>query len=422
MYGIRKLLLVGLCICVMMCYGCTKKDDGKIHITYQTIETLPKQRKLLKKLIAEFERQYPVIKVHVQISPTGFRKLHTQFAANNAPDVFYYVSDRLYGLVHKKKILSLNQFAKIDNSVNFDTYFPETVEASTIDGLLYLMPYHFSTDILFYNKDMFDMHSIPYPTSDWSWDTFMDVAQKLTKKQKDVTIEYGTLQPRPTLVIRSFGGKFFNHDLTDCIVDTEQTKEALEFLKELRNSGVVPSQAQIRDVEMMDGVSLFSTGKIGMLVGRTYMLVEFGSIDTFDWDVTYVPKGKERFSRLAVGGNCINSSSQHPEEAWKLVKFLSSDAAMQLAAESRNCVPAIKSVAYSKEFMHYPPKDVSIFVDSINSSETENPGLANWFEYVDKVIGPDVEKVIYDQLTIQEAVSDISKRGNDILKKDETIH
>jgi len=417
MFQVKKFLLCCCCICFLA--GCTRKDDGRTTITYQTIETLPQQRKLLALLVRKFEEKNPRVRVKVITSPNGFQKLHAQFAGGNVPDVFYYVSDRLFSFVHKKGILDLKPYIDRDAGVDLKMFFPQTIDSCMLGGGIYLMPVHFSTDVLFYNKDLFDKAGEPYPTADWTWDAYLRAAERLTVRKKHMTEQYGTLQPRPVLVMKSFGAEFFNPELTAALFDSEEARKAIVYLKMLSDKGIVPSQAQIRDVEVMDGVTLFPTGKVAMLLGRTYMLSEFGSIKAFDWDVTFVPKGKVRYSRLAVGGNCIYAGTKYPAEAWELVKFFSSREALAIAAGSRNCVPALIPVAESPVFMHEPPKQVSVFVESIRESGMENPRMAHWFEYNDKVIQIDVEKVIYGEMTVDQAVADIKRNGELILEKEQ---
>jgi multiple sugar transport system substrate-binding protein len=399
--------------------GCSRKDDGRVTITYQTIETLPHQRRLLNELVRKFEAAHPAVRVKIITSPNGFQKLHAQYAGGNVPDVFYYVSDRLFTFVHKKGICDLKPFIDRDPGIDLKKYFPETIDSCMLNGGIYLMPVHFSTDVLFYNKDLFDKQGVPYPSASWTWEDFLRAAERLTIRKSGITEQYGTLQPRPVLVMRSFGADFFDAGLTAAVFDSAEGRSAIAYLKKLSDKELVPSQAQIRDVEVMDGVTLFSTGRVAMILGRTYMLSEFGSIKSFDWDVTFVPKGKVRYSRLAVGGNCIYAGTRHPEEAWQLVHFLSSEEALRTAAKFRNCVPAMISVAGSDVFLHEPPKGVSVFVESIKDSGMENPRMAHWFEYVDKVIQPDVEKVIYNEMTVDQAAADITRNGALILEKEQ---
>ena len=94
--------------------GCGAPDDGRVKITYQTMETLPEQRKALAELVAEFEKAHPEVDVEVLTSTTSFQKLMIQIAGGNAPDVFYYVTDRLPALAEKGVVKDLTPIIKCD--------------------------------------------------------------------------------------------------------------------------------------------------------------------------------------------------------------------------------------------------------------------------------------------------------------------
>lgn len=402
-----------LSILILVLIGCSRQEDNRIKITYQTMETLPEQRKALSQLVEEFEKQYPNIKVEVLTSTTSFQKLSIQIAGGNAPDVFYYVTDRLPGLAKRGILLDLTPFME---KVDLSQYFPQVVESCKVDGRFYMFPFHFSTDILFYNKDIFDKEGVSYPNSNWTWDDFLTTAQKLTKKENGRTTQYGALQPRPLLVIRSFGGECFDSALSKCTLNNPQTKKALEFIMDLdRRYGVAPSSSAIKDMEMMDGVSMFSTGRVAMFIGRTFMLSEFRKLG-FDWDIAPVPMGARRYSRLAVGGNCISATTKHPKEAWEFVKFFSGRQGSYICGMSGNCTPALKEVAYSDVFLKPPPENARLFVDSIEYAEGDNPGLGNWEEFYQRVLQEDVDKILYGLISIDDGLKEMEEEGNELLR------
>ncbi len=407
--------------CALLLAGCTSKDTGdRVTITYQTMEALPQQRQALAKLVSEFEKTHPGIHVKVQTSPSGFQKLAAQLAGGDAPDVFYYVSDRLPLLVHRGAVLDLNTFLEKDASPAMDSYYAKVLDSCRLEKGLYCFPFHFSTDVLFYNKDLFDRAGLAYPDETWTWGQFAEAAKRLTVRDANgKTLQYGTLQPRPVLLIRSFGGEIFTPAQPPvCVIDSPASQKGLEFLQRLTQEGSAPQTAVLRDIEVMDGVTLFSTGRVGMLLGRTYMLVSFGNINAFEWDVALVPQGEIRYSRLAVGGNCISKSTRHPEAAWEFVKFFSGPRGSEIMGGFRNGVPALKSVAESPVFLHAPPSAVKIFIDSLASSRIENPGLMHWQEYVDKVIQPTVEGVLVGALSTQEALKTMQTKGEAILQEE----
>lgn len=398
-------------IFILLISACSRVDDGRTKITYQTMETLPEQRKALEQLVREFEKQYPNIKVEVLTSTTSFQKLSIQIAGGNAPDIFYYVTDRLPGLAKRGVLLDLTP-----HITDMSVYFPQTVESSKIDGKYYLFPFHFSTDVLFYNKDLFDKEGVKYPDSSWTWEDFLNAARKLTKKENGRVIQYGTLQPRPLLVIKSFGGQCFNKTLTECKLNSPETRKALEFIIDLdKRYGVAPSAASIKDMEQMDGVDMFSTGRVAMLMGRTFMLSEFRKLKKFNWDIAPVPKGIHNYSRLAVGGNCISAGTKHPKEAWEFVKFFSGKQGSYICGTSGNCVPALKEMAYSDAFLFPPPENAKLFVDSIEYAESDNPGLIIWEEFYQRVIQDNIDKILCDIISIDDGLKKMEKEGNELL-------
>jgi len=394
--------------------GCARIDDGRTKITYQTMETLPEQRKALAQMVKEFEEQYPHIRVEVFTSTTSFQKLLIQIAAGNAPDVFYYVTDRLPGLVKGGVVADLTARMK---EVELDEYFREIVDSCAIDGKYYLFPFHYSTDVLFYNKDLFDKMGVGYPDENWRWDDFLNAAVKLTVKKNGRTVQYGTLQPRPLLMIKSFGGRCFNDSLTKCMLNSPETKKALQYIIDLdQRYGVAPLEAVINDMERMDGVDMFSAGKVAMLLGRTFMLAEFRKLKYFDWDIAPIPVGKIPYSRLAVGGNCISAESKHPEEAWQFAEFYSGRKGSEICGTSGNCVPALKKVAYSEDFLAAPPQNAILFVDSIQYARTDNPGLVCWEEFYQRVVQENADKIICGNISVDEGLREMEREGNKLLR------
>src|SRR5579859_2028228 len=138
-------------IALMLLGGCAPQADNRVEIAYQTIETLPEQQALHQKIITEFEKSHTNIHVRVIYDTSRFQKLNVQLAGNAAPDVFYYVVDRLPALAGRGQVNDVTErFAPLA-----DQFHPEVVESCRVNGKLFMVPFHFSTDILFYNRDWF---------------------------------------------------------------------------------------------------------------------------------------------------------------------------------------------------------------------------------------------------------------------------
>jgi len=387
-------------IALLLLTGCVKPGDNRFEITYQTIETLPEQQALHQRIVAEFEKSHPQIHVRVIYDTSKFQKLNVQLAGGAAPDVFYYVVDRLPVLAQRGQVLDLTEgFLSLA-----DQFYPELVESCRINGRLWMVPFHYSTDVLFYNRDWFEKGGEPVPDESWDWQKFAEVAARLAAQRQ---ARIATVLPRPLLLVQSFGGVLFADG--KCTANSTESIAALQFYRDLVARRVAPTTAAMGEVEAFDGVNLFREGKIPVLVGRTYMLTEFDHITGFRWDVAPVPKGKTRWSRLSVGGNCVWSGTKHPREAWEFAQFYSMEGA-KIAAKSRNAIPALKVAAASAQV----PRAM---MEALKYSHLDNPwGYAFWDEFNQKAFFETTDAVALGQVTPAAAAQSIESLGTSLLQ------
>jgi ABC-type glycerol-3-phosphate transport system substrate-binding protein len=387
-------------IVLMLLAGCVRPSDDRVEITYQTIETLPEQQALHQKIVDQFQQTHPWVRVRVIYDTSKFQKLNVELAGNAAPDVFYYVVDRLPALAQRGQISDLTAtFAPLA-----DQFYPEVIDSCRINGKLYMAPFHFSTDVLFFNRDWFEKGGQLVPDESWDWQKFADVAARLAAQRQ---VHIPTVLPRPLLLVQSFGGVLFADG--KCTVNSSETVAALQFYRDLVARGVAPTTAAMGEVEAFDGVNLFRDGKIPVLVGRTYMLTEFDHIADFRWNVAPVPNGKVRWSRLSIGGNCVWSGTKHPQEAAEFARFYSTEGAM-IAAKSRNAIPALKAAAATAQF---PPA----MMEALKYSHLDNPwGYAFWDEFNQKAFFETTDAVALGQLSPADAAQAVESLGNGLLQ------
>lgn len=372
--------------------------DGRIELTYQTIETLPEQQALHREIVTAFEREHPDIKIKVVYDTSRFQKLNVQLAGKAAPDVFYYVVDRLPSLAKRGAVRELDDlFAPLRAD-----FFPQVVEPCRIDGKLAMMPFHFSTDVVFVNADWF-AEAAPDWTKDWTWEDFAVIAQRMATARK---VKYGTILPRPLLLLQSYGVALFAGDKPT--MNTPEAEAALALYRRMVAENIAPSRAAMEETEAFDGVNLFRAEKIGMLVGRTYMLTEFDKITGFKWDTRPVPSGLVPWSRLSVGGNCIWSGTAHPDAAWKFARFYSLEGA-RLSASRRNAVPAFKEAAQLAKFP-------ATMMQALDYSHLDNPwAYTFWDEFNHKAFTQTTDAVALGQITPAEALRNIEALATRLL-------
>jgi multiple sugar transport system substrate-binding protein len=81
-------------------------------------------------------------------------------------------------------LISANLLSPLDDYIaaqNIDpSLYGGVLDALTVDGKVYSLPFRSDFWLLYYNKDLFDKAGVPYPTNDMTLDQFADMAEKVT--------------------------------------------------------------------------------------------------------------------------------------------------------------------------------------------------------------------------------------------------
>ncbi|MGN6506721.1 MAG: extracellular solute-binding protein, partial [Tepidisphaeraceae bacterium] len=118
-----------------------------------------------------------------------------------------------------------------------------------------------------------------------------------------------------------------------------------------------------------DGGQEFKIGNIGCIgpVGQ-WMVPQYKDITSFRWDTVPVPAGTQRASQTFYNGWTMSSHTKHPDEAYKLIRFLCSREGQVQQARAGLAIPALQSVARSEDFLNppgFPPHNERLFLDAI---------------------------------------------------------
>ena len=388
----------------------------KVSIRYLSWETSFEQIAMVKKLIAEFEKRHPDIHIALESSADATRIFLTDAAAGTPPDVMYITTEFIAPLVEKRILEPLDPLIERDR-IDMSMLIPSTIEGLKVNGGLYAYPIHFSVDMLYYNKRIFDECKVPYPDESWTWETYRDAATSLTlDRNRDGRVDvFGCMQVDWQLIVKSFGGRIYDPERKRFVGDSREVLDAFAFNCSLLGRQA-PSAAQAMDTTDMQ---LFSNGRVAMFVGRTWQLPQIAKTMKDPWDIAHVPKGKTRTCILNVGGNCIAAGSRHKEAAWEFVKFYSSPEGQKLLGVQKNCTPALRELAYSRDyFLSPPPASLRVAVDAAAyASGRPYPDEAWAPEFYARVWQPTVERFrASSSFTPREALDMIVREGNKLLE------
>lgn len=293
--------------------GLSASADEPVTIRFSTWDAAT-QLGTYQAVIDKFMQENPDIIVQVESVPENYeQKLLTAAAAHNAPDVFLWWN--YPQLLSEEIIIPLDEY--VGTLIDESLYYPEIFESSRVNGVLYSVPNIPTTRAVFYNKDLFDAAGVAYPTDDWTWDDFVEIAIKLTdkdKRQYGFVTEYNNSYNVQQFVWTN-GGDFISEDglSVDGYTNSPATVEAVQWYADLAGKHKV-SPSPSSSTTMGGATEMFKTGKVAMIESGMWQLNAFKEIFNVGTVMTPTKDGK-RVGVMHTSGLCVSVDTKYPEQA-----------------------------------------------------------------------------------------------------------
>ncbi len=288
--------------------------------------------------------------VEIEFSPDSYdTKLLAGMAAGNAPDIFLWWN--YPQLTVRNGLQDIMPYVNGSSPLDLSIYFQPVLNVGRIGDSLYGIPKDWTSRAIFYNKALFDEAGIPYPTNDWTWSEFRDIAIALTKGEgPDKQYGFYTWNSQYPLqgFIWSNGGDIISPDGTMATgyLDSPETIEAVDWYRRLQaEDGVAPAAATAETVG--DATVLFTNGKLAMLENGIWPLSQF--LTTPDLNIgTVLPPTTDSGNRVTVlhqADWAMNPAAADKDTTWELLKWLTSQRAAEIRGRSGFSLPAIPAAA-----------------------------------------------------------------------------
>ena len=358
----HKKIIVLICLIIgASLFCCSKFLSKKVSPQRTTIQFASwgseSEVSILKPVLADFEENNPDIKVDFMHIPQNyFQKIHLLFASNTAPDVVF-INNHYLPIYARAGVLE-----DLSDEFDYEKFYPVSVDALSFDGKVYAVPRDVSNLVIFYNKDIFDKYGVSYPDKNWTLGDLLKTSQKLTHLPDvfGISFEEEPLFYLPYLV--SFGVKDFSD------FGSREMQEGLKFYGDLRNKyHVAPRKEESASATM---AQMFLQGKVAMHLSGRWLVPKYREEAKFAWDVVRFPDVNGKSSVPAdASGWAVSKTSKHKQEAYKLVKYLSSKDSSAKFASSGLIVPARIDSANSKVFLDGEnPQNSKEFLSVIETS------------------------------------------------------
>ncbi|TBL79069.1 ABC transporter substrate-binding protein [Paenibacillus thalictri] len=356
-----------------------------------------------QKMFAEFNKEYPGIKVDLQVVPWGnyWDKLMTEIAGGKAPDLYWGYFPRFPGFIDKAAVLDLTNYMKRDH-VDLSKYNSSMLQAYASDGKQYAIPQSFGAMGIIYNRDLlmkagFDSYPEGLEWNPVDGGSFVRFLQRLTLDKEgrhpdesgfdaDHIVQYGfnfidkdQVDPGQLIgLIASNGGTFMKDGR---LALDDKLRETYQFVYDLVfKYHVMPN---FQDIHTGGSENKFLSGQTAVWMNGQWMMKPLKDKAGFDWAVGSLPKGPAGTFTLVAGlGDLIYSGTKHPEEAWQLVKFMAGPKAQNILAESGIVFPAYEdAISRFLETYRKIGIDAQLFVDGYNGATVVSPGAKNYGEW-----------------------------------------
>ncbi|OGC03792.1 hypothetical protein A2276_08060 [candidate division WOR-1 bacterium RIFOXYA12_FULL_43_27] len=393
--GLLFLCLLTLVLSTLSCAPAEKDDTVtlKMWIMPNSLEPQIDIDDVLKK----FEEKNPKIKVKATVIDWGaaWTKITTAATSNDVPDIVQLGSTWVGAISGMDALLDVAD--RVEEIGGAGAFVPASWKTAGIagSGKITAIPWIVDCRALFYRSDVFKKAGVNPAELD-TWEGFKNALDKV--KKANITIEGLQIYPlgmpgkNDWNVVHNLapwiwaaGGNFLAEDNRTPIVNSKEALKGIMFYIGLAKADYVP--AEYLELNTAQVSSNFNNGSVGMYFDGPYEVKTLTTppaqggasegITAGNFGVTQYPKGPTGRYTFIGGSNLgIFKASKHKEEAWQVVKYLTSDPTAQLDyTKACGFLPARMSVFNHPYFSAHPGR--KIFKDAVKYGRAY-PAISGW--------------------------------------------
>lgn len=378
-----------------------------------------------------YQRANPHIEIELVSIDGDLAEGLLRFAVSGQlPDMFSMHHDILPGLIGHQFLTELTPFFERDPQVSTGDYAALDMGVAGIWGL----PLTTNSEYTVYNLTLFEEMGLAPPhdvldtyASNWTPDEFSRVALQLTRDTNgDGEIDmwgysgYGNLRDPngAEAMLWPFGAALFDRDGTPT-VGSDEMIEALSFWNEL----------VVRGMDIVGNINQdnpnWVQGRIAMGITNRVHFAATAQAVSFDWALAPVPY-KPGVPRSTVGTGhyfSIGHTSEHKEEAWQFLTWLTGPEGHQILAPRALFPGNRRAFPVFQEFWDTAPSDWNapqnlelVWLTTAYSRPPSITGSSFTRQEVQPLLTDVINRaVIGSQMPVREAATDFQRRLEGIM-------
>lgn len=350
-------------------------------------------------------------------------KVQAAIKAGNTPDMAIMFSIDLYSLLAMDAIQDIDSFCVTEEDQEWVNGFYDGFMMNSRDGeTTYGIPWQRSTIVLYYNKEAFEEAGLDPEKAPANWDELKEYAAKLTKKDGDITTQYGIEIPSDgyaywmlqTFCTQQSGFNLMNEIGTEVYYNDERTAKGLSFWKSLAEDGSMPEGI----VAWATTPSDFIEGKTAMMYHTTGNLTNVKNNVDFDFGVAMLP-ADETYGSPTGGGNFYifkGVSEERQQAAFDFIRWMTDDERVAQWSIDTGYV-ATRPAAYETERMTEYAKEFPYCLVARDQLEYGYAELSTYNQAeVQKAIDDAIAYVMTGQSEVESALETAQETADRILE------
>lgn len=369
--------------------------------------------RVFRPIVAAFEKENPNIKV--EFVDMGwdeyFKRLPIMLGSRTTPDVMLNQQGGLYQYGAENQFLALEKF--IDDELR-KQLAPGLLDANTVSGHVVGIPSSVGAYVLWYRADIFEKAGLNPNAPPKTWQELLQYAETIKAK---VGVPGLGMHAKPGVDLADTYAYFYHSAVGRPLWDAKLNQidhrhpgavEALRFMKKLVDSpGVQPHVDQYDRPALR---SLLRDGRIGMMFDGPWILnvikeqLQGASPLIRAGQVPAGPAG--RHSITVVDAWAIPAHTKHPNEAWKLLRYLVRPENQAPHDTGYGSIPPQDAVARRPEFQAPHFKELVAALRHGFSSRVNTPRYGE----VNDRLPENVQRVLIGRATPEQALQDLAKQ------------
>lgn len=381
--------------------------------------------------IALFNTLHPEYDLRLDPSNTGMEKVIVQSLAGVGPDIFdCYDGFQLSAYVRSGIAWDVTDALKAAG-IDVESEVWRAVHPNIIhEGRVYGFPTNAAVNAIWFHKDLFDEYGVPYPEGPWTWEQFLQVAKRLTVRDKNGRpVQFGFLMDWWNWYhfVLQWGGRLYTPDGTRCIIDSAQAIAAVQWMQDLiYKHRVMPSPVEEAAMATQGGwgsgtITWFGAKKGAMALGGRWWLCTLRSYRGLKLGAVESPHGPYRIFRGYGRASLINRNSPRREHALKFLLYLAGKEYNELINHQADALAPVRKYCYTQKYLHdpaFPEEDFNVvWRDAMNYAVPDEVSPFVNGQTVNRILNKQLDLVKSNQKTAADALRTAARQINEEIQK-----